>query len=1128
MKRWLFIALCLCISYSPIFSAEKANLDIAPFGSLRYWSETTGPLGHEVKLADGMKVVASDSAACLGVMWWEARDVQRVAIDCEGPVSHDFAQVVRVQYWRATWPETPPEMPTKEDLEDDPWRGEWTMAATEAHVDGHRVEYTFLPLRPSENQNASYLPDSVCYRRTLKIRLLLPPMRAKVQSLHVYSMAAETEATIRFEFNCSGQKSVEMEGSLEVFNGRLRSVTGWKWQKGDARVSSVSWKMRLHKESKGIISRIVAAEPLLPGSNEETIVTVRSSLGTFSFLVDDLEKGPVYIPHYDVYITRASDPVTFAQANPQVGQTIREHIAEEDEQSYERARKEIPELDPTQRDSRHTQRQIYLPLAADASWQKFAFIWGGNILIDKKRTKARGKELARCNWPGEELRWEIGTGAVPIFNRSRENCQMAILNEYLPVAKARWHEEGLNYEEEAFATLLSGPLSPYDPQRDEQTPAILLIKLMVANPTLIPREARVWFAGNKALTNLVQNGDFYLDQIDGQRFLRCYAKSPQNGERKLVSFPDSLGAKNAICHTIPLLPNSSQTICFYLPFVGDLTADAEAAIRSLDFEREKDRVVSYWRNVVQPLCIFDVPETKFNDFAKAIIPHIRMSATKDPQSGLFMVPAGTLGYGVYANESCFQTFLLDRMGDQKTVSAYLQTFMVLQGSVPLSGAFTGDQKDVFYGVRIDSVYDLTAAAYNLHHGTVLWALARHYLYTRDDAWLAQAAPHIIRAAEWIIDQRSRTKEVDENGEKAVHYGLLPAGRLEDAAEWQNWFAVNAYACLGLETTARAFALAGLPQTERFTREAQAYHADLRRSVERARELCPVVRLRNNVYVPYVPAQAHQRFRNFGPKKSSYYDRYQNGQHPILRQSATREVLYGPLLLIKTGIIDPHEPMAEGILDDWEDNLTLSRALNLNVHGWVDDEYWFSRGGMVFQPNLQNPIEAYLLRHEVPAALRSLYNNFVSCLYPDVNALVEEYRSWEHGSGHFYKVPDEARFVDRVCDLLVMENGNELWLAPGTPERWLEAGRKIELRNANTIFGKVSYTLKLGVRPETIEAELLLPSRPVEKIWLFVHAPFHKPIKRVVINDREWHNWDAKRQAILVPQDGERTHIVVIF
>lgn len=91
--------------------------------------------------------------------------------------------------------------------------------------------------------------------------------------------------------------------------------------------------------------------------------------------------------------------------------------------------------------------------------------------------------------------------------------------------------------------------------------------------------------------------------------------------------------------------------------------------------------------------------------------------------------------------------------------------------------------------------------------------------------------------------------------------------------------------------------------------------------------------------------------------------------------------------------------------------------------------------MVFQANFQNPVLAYLPRHEIPAAMRNLDNHFVTCHYPGANAFTEEYHQRVHGSGPFYKVPDEARFLNRLRDMLAPEEGDALWLASRTPRRW---------------------------------------------------------------------------------------------
>jgi hypothetical protein len=194
---------------------------------------------------------------------------------------------------------------------------------------------------------------------------------------------------------------------------------------------------------------------------------------------------------------------------------------------------------------------------------------------------------------------------------------------------------------------------------------------------------------------------------------------------------------------------------------------------------------------------------------------------------------------------------------------------------------------------------------------------------------------------------------------------------------------------------------------------------------------------------------------------------------------------------------------------------------------VDDQDWFSRGGMVFQANLQNPVLTYLRRHEIPAAIRNLYNDFVSCYYPDVNAFTEEYHQWVHGSGPFYKVPDEARFVNRVRDMLALEEGGSLWLASGTPRRWLAPGQKIEVQNLATYFGPLSYEIEGA--PGQVNATLQLPSRnPYQAAWLVVRVPGARPIASVEIDGKPWTEFDAAKEWVGLPRKTGEMKVVVHF
>ena len=1095
--------------------------DIRPFGDLVYWSDKTGVLGDLLKQSDMIEVPQSSAAEWnLGIWWKEDRDINSIEIGYEGKISESLAKETKVQYWFQTWPGDAPKRHTIEDLMDDPWQGKWLTADVDFQINSNRVVYTFKPITKAENRLAGNLPEPVSYRRTLKVRLLYNSKPPRIKSLNIFSPTNSKKISLHILFGCDKQVDKPIEGNLEIFNGKIENVSGWKWDTKDKLTSKNAWKFHLKKQPKGILADLIAAVPALGGSNDLTVVTVRSSEGTFSFSTNDLDNGPIYIPACSAYITAASDTAKFIESDIRRGQTVREKLKAEPEQTYDRACREIPKLDVMLREDGG---KLYLPLASDASWQKFGFEWGGGFFMNKSSTKAKGRELERCLWKGNELHWLIGTGKEPVYIRDDKNSHMAILNDYLPLPQVTWTHEGLLYQEEGFATLLEGPLSPYDVHRDEQTPAILIIKINISNPSNEERTGHIWLKA-ESLDQPTLKDLFVMDRINGKSYIRAKIKLPEG-----TSFSDLKIVQKAV--DLPFIVPANQSVNLYLsvPFVGDLTDSSMGKISSLDYFTERQRVVSYWRDIVNEFTIFNVPERKFNEMERSVIPHIRMSATKDPKSGLFMVPAATFGYQVFANEAAFQIVFLDKTGDHKTAASYLETFLKLQGTDPLLGTFTGDQSAVFHGGKVDEEYNYTSQDYNLDHGTVLWALGQHYLMSNDSVWLNHAASKMLKAAEWIIEQRNQTKIMDKDGVPVLHYGLLPAGHLEDNQDWGFWFAVNAYAYLGLHTTAEAFKKAAFPQAVRLEKEAQNYLYDLKTSIRRSSELSPVVRLRDNTYVPFVPSRTYQRFRYFGPMQSGYYSRYGTNTSLTYRLSATREVLYGPMILITTGIIDPQDPLSEAILDDWEDNITLSSSLGQHIHGVVDDEYWFSRGGMVFQPNLQNPIQAYLLRNEIPAAIRSIFNSMVSCLYPDVNAFTEEYRRWGVGSGPMYKIPDEARFVNRVCDMLVIEAVDELWLAPGTPKYWLEPGKVIKLDNAATIFGNVSYELRSGTVPNTIEASVNLPENiSARKVKLFVRTPFEKPIKSVSVNGKEWNNWDRNKEAVVLPASGKKIDVLVSY
>ncbi|MBI4578115.1 MAG: hypothetical protein HY718_00340 [Planctomycetes bacterium] len=1099
-----------------------AALDLVAVGRLVSW---TSPRAEAVPAAAVADLPAD--AWGVGVVWQDERDVREIRARFAGAVDAD---AIRVQYWARTWPPDPPKMPAIEDPQDDLWRGSWLTARLDHAVRDDEHVFTFRPLAHDENKLAGNLPG-VDYRRTLKVRLVLPTGTPRIDSLAMHSESVLQPLALRIEFGAGEADPATWSGRLEIRDGTIGSVKPWNFGPADTFEAPCAWKNVRPTEPKGIIAELLVSEPSPPGSYDITVVTVwntaHSARGdeprTFSFSPLDLDRGPIYVPDMHVVVNKADKPRHFSPDYPPRGRTIREQIRLEPEQTFERASREIPPQDPWVR--QHGDK-VYLPVAADASWQKFAVEYGGDMFISKRQTKAKGAELKRLQWKGDVIRFRVGTmridgAATQPYYREDRRAKVSVAEDCLPIVANHWEQDGLTYEQEAFATLLTGPLDPNDPRRSEQTPAALMMQLRVRNPGVKPARAA-------CVLTIEEHEDL---ELEGRR---VYGGSDSRRLRMVIRPPARAATEapknGSVVSQLDVAPGAAEDLLLYVPFVSDLDDAQAAAMESLDYDRERRRVADYWRGLIDRTTRFTTPEAEFNHVARFVVPHIHISTTKDPKSGLYMVPAASYGYQVFANECCFQTLLLDALGDTERAGQYLKTLTELQGTRSFPGNYPGPYDGVFHGAKVDDEYDYTASNYGLDHGTVLWALARHYFYTRDAAWREATLPRMLKAIEWIERQRAATRRTDAAGEKVLEYGLLPAGHLEDNSDWGYWYAVNAYCAAGMIETAAAMADLRHPDAEKIRRQAETYRDDLRRSVLRCSELAPVTRMRDGTYSPYVPTRCGQRFRCFGPLRVQYYSRYgKPDMLPCYRLSATREVLYGPMILLNLQVFDVHEPIAEWILDDWEDNLTLSSAGGFNVHGFTDDAYWFSQGGMVFQSNLQNPIFAYLLRGETPAAIRGLYNGMAACLYPEVHTFTEEYREWRHASGPFYKSPDEARFVNRVRDALVLESGDDLLLAVGAPRRWLASGPGIQVDRINSVFGPVAYTLRAGDEPRTVVANVTPPTRnPPKNIWLHVRLPDHAKIQAVQLNGQKWTQFDATAERIALPADAGPSSIVIRY
>lgn len=1020
-----------------------------------------------------------------GVEWDEPRDVWRVEIEFSHAREIPPAGSVGVDYWVRSWPPVRSGGWTEIDT---PSQGKWCRIEARGDVYKNNLILRFAPLSEAENPNAKNAPGyTPLFRRTLKIRLHFESPAAPIRRLRVYSNSRWAARDISIQTGCEGKSPFEIQAT--VYNGISLNVTPVNGARSTARLRV------LHTDHD-------------PSSNDRTILTVNGAQYPFGVSVDDvIERKGVYVKPLGVFIGDAavSENLESSLQSGCVhgGEDIISRTSRHAEQSLHNALGEIPRLALTAREGSHPFR--YIPLGFTGSREKYGLDFNGNVFVSKQGSKAMKEDLARMLWNGDEIYFRIGTGVVPDFREREVGTRQRVLEDYLPLVTTNWENDGIEFEEKTYATMLDAPLDESQLRGDE--PSIVLLQLEARNKGPEATPAHVWFRVSPSESLELKDG-LLLGTADSigsypQPRLRC-ALQPSAGVMQLQEMPASADPRlsapgsHAVAWTVTLSANGSETLEVKIPFRTMVSPEVQERVRGIHFQSRLNETLSYWRRVTAQGMQLNVPDAMFNCFFRAGLQHIFVSQEKDVKTGYTMCPCGTYDYNVFANETDIQVRLLNMRGLHDAAWHCLQPLVELQGSKSFPGLFT-DVSAELHGVRVDKDHDYTMGGYNLDHGWTLWTIADHYFFQRDQDWLRKEMPHITKAADWIIEERKTTMQRGPEGAPVPEFGLLPPGDLEDNNDWEHWFAVNAYGYRGLARAAEAIAEIDAAEGARLKKEADAYRKDIRTAAFRAMAIAPVVPLRDGTFVPMIPPRTSLHGRDLG---------------------WIRNVLYGAHTLVDCGVVSPEEPAATWTLQDYEDNLFMAPD-SLSV----PDRDWFSRGGVALQPNLVNTCVSYLKRDQLPQAIRALYNDFAISYYPDVNCFTEWVPTLGIGGGPFFKTSDESSFLTWLRLMLVREEDDHLYLNSGAPRNWFLPGRIIQIEHAASYFGELGFRVEAHPEQGFTEARVSLPqrNRPSE-LYLRLRHPEGKRITRAEINGKAWNRFDPEVEMISLPPQ-ENTCVV---
>jgi len=959
-----------------------------------------------------------------GLLWEDPREIHQVVVQFAGTVPP--AGEVHLEYWGSRWPQQ--HLPKDREpgggdvgwMELGNWhQGGWRTADTVVTADGSSLAFAFKPVNGKEFP--ALKGYSASFRYTLKLRVRCDHGTPSLQRLQAFTDSACEDRPARLAW----KDATRVETQVEAFNGSVRSLR---------EVSP--------REHQLLIQTTTNPDP---NTFDRTLVSVRHGTNVFTFRMDDLAAGALFLPRFGVAVLPESDSRDYAEVakdqESKHSQTLYDRVAKKPEQTWRDAWENLPPK----------KSHIVFPLGLDGGRQRFCLEADGSIHFrsnDHYLQARPGQDTGQLKLEAAPVRFRFGSLGQPVERHIEE--------ESLPICYSTWETGRLRITQTAFVTELAG-VRAEGPVPTPDTTAVFLGRFVFTN-----------------LSDAAETATLPLDYLSGEG-----AKALRLDDQGLLWIGPSLrgqviasgaaSGKNKLSWS--LAPHEAKTAWVKIPYLVLTEPTEQTALKALDFEAERKAVAGYWRRRLDESTRLITPEPVLDRFFRADSSHLLINCEREPGDTVSrrFARVGSFSYGAYGNESCMMVVDLDRRGYHREAQECLDGWLHYQGTVGLPGDFSS-KAGVLYGAG-----GYEAGGYNQHHGWILWCLAEHYRFTRDEAWLRHATPGILAGADWIIRESARTA-----GNHELERGLLPAGSLEDIGDWWTWLSTSCYTWRGLDSAAWALEQSRHPEAARVRQAANTFHASLLANFGKAAERSPVVRLRDGTAVPHIPSSVHRRGRSFG---------------------WICETLEGALHLLITGALDPQSAAATEILKDYEDNLYLS-----NQYGYLLPDFerdWFNRGGMSMQACLLLDVEPYLRRDDVKHALRAMFNAIAVSHFPDVHINTEhalpEMGDWR---GDHYKSSDESNACGWLRQILVREEGEDLWLGQAVPREWLKPGQSCGIERAATYFGPASVLYRGGENEITAQVEG--PRRnPPKGIRLRFRIPDERPIASVTVNGQTW-------------------------
>ena len=813
------------------------------------------------------------------------------------------------------------------------------------------------------------------------------------------------------------------------------------------------WKYLLEHGERGQVERLLQDPWKEPDAPLLTIQINAEGTEGFSFSLEQLlEKGAMWLPEHDVFLTLADKPVGFRRHLKDLkGSRVLDQVMNSPEASLQQYKMLWSDIgnplvyhEPWQTEYMGTTGHLVVTSAAHGSIYKFAVDRWAKVRPDFASPHRFKLDLL---WDASEWKSQRIENGLPIVITSlikgQQFCEIEQVASPLGELDAAIH----GYVPSVFLTKVNlsgkpGPVNFAIRFSNESENYGVEVNKTAGKVTLVEKET------GKILLMMETGNDFSVqaDHTD---------ENSKSGE--IILRVDGM-----------LVEGEEGKILVKLPSPG-IAPSQISRLNDLDFSVAKRDVIRYWENWLAEGAQFQVPEEAVNELARAnlwhalILPRHTLGANGKTHMDL---PYANTAYGQVnsdwpVNQAVYVDYMIYGLRGYSSVAEeeFLAMFNSQQQPDGRIGGF---------------------ANWGVYSPAQLYAIGQNFLLSGDRESFERLLPMSLWTLDWCL------AKIEESKTRSNGTGLI-MGPLNDLSVGERgWAFTQAYYVGGLQLFAKALSSFDHPRADEVASVAAALKNAVAIEFARSSVKSSVVQLADGTWINYVPTEATTTRR-------------------MLDQWYPTDVDTGPLHLTRLGVLDPNSWLTTAMLHDHEDNL------------------FFANKGAANEPVYVQQANAYLLRDEPKAVIRSFYS-FMACGFSH-----HQYSPLEHRWAHpqYYGPPStDGAWFEIFRKMIVNEIGDDtLIIGQAIPRAWLENAKQVVVKNAPTYFGNISFDIEgESIGEITANVELTYRKQPGFLIVRFRH-PKSRSIKSVVVNGQPWSNYDVRKEQIIIPDPVETRYII---